>query len=104
LIEGLPSRGEDHRVANERVRVLYSGTVQGVGFRWRVVDSASGRAVTGFVANLQDGRVELVAEGERAELETFLAAVRARMTDLIAAEDAAWSAATGEFREFGVRR
>ena len=91
-------------MANERVRVLYSGTVQGVGFRWRVVDSANGRAVTGYVANLADGRVELVAEGERAEVETFLAAVRARMTDLISGEDAAWSAATGEFREFGVRR
>ena len=91
-------------MANERVRVLYSGTVQGVGFRWRVVDSASGLAVTGFVCNLPDGRVELVAEGARAEVERLLAAVRARMADLIAGEDVAWSAASGEFREFGVRR
>jgi acylphosphatase len=91
-------------MANERVRVLYSGTVQGVGFRWRVVESAGGRAMTGFVSNLRDGRVELVAEGERAELESFLAAVRVRMADLIAGEEFAWSAATGEFREFGVRR
>jgi len=91
-------------VANERARVLYSGTVQGVGFRWRVVDSAKALAVTGYVRNLADGRVELVAEGERDEIERFLAAVRARMADLIAGEDAAWAAATGEFREFGVRR
>jgi acylphosphatase len=88
----------------ERVRVLYSGTVQGVGFRWRVVDSAGGRGVTGFVSNLPDGSVELVAEGERADVEKFLGVVRARMNDLIEDEDAAWSAATGEFQGFGVRR
>ena len=91
-------------MASERVRVLYSGTVQGVGFRWRVVDSASGLAVTGFVSNLPDGRVELVAEGARDDVERLLAEVRARMSDLIADEEVAWSAATGEFREFGVRR
>ncbi len=91
-------------MASERVRVLYSGTVQGVGFRWRVVDSATSLAVTGYVSNRGDGRVELVAEGERVEVERLLASVRARMSDLIAGEDAAWSAATGEFRDFGVRR
>ena len=91
-------------MANERARLLYSGTVQGVGFRWRVVDSAKMFDVTGAVQNLADGRVELVAEGERAEIERFLAAVRTRMADLIAGEAVSWAAATGEFREFGVRR
>jgi acylphosphatase len=89
---------------SERVRVLYTGSVQGVGFRWRVVASAGGLAVTGYVSNLADGRVELVAEGARADVEHLLAEVRARMADLIAGEDVSWSAASGEFREFGVRR
>lgn len=89
---------------NERVRVLYTGNVQGVGFRWRVVDSAHPLAVTGLVRNLPDGRVELVAEGDRAEVDQLLAAVRARMKGLIEDEEAAWSAATGEFREFAARR
>jgi acylphosphatase len=88
----------------ERARVLYSGEVQGVGFRRRVADSARPLAVTGFVQNLKDGRVELVAEGGRAEVEKLLAVVRARMAGLIRSEEAAWSAASGEFREFGVRR
>ena len=88
----------------ERVRVLYSGTVQGVGFRWRVVDCARSVRVTGFARNLPDGRVEVVAEGERAEVERLLAAIRARMEGLIRGEEAAWSAATGEFRDFGVLR
>ncbi len=89
---------------SERVRVLYSGNVQGVGFRWRAVDASRGSAVTGFVRNLPDGSVELVAEGAHEDVERLLASVRARLGDLIAREDAVWSAASGEFREFSVRR
>lgn len=89
---------------DERVRVIYAGTVQGVGFRWRAVDASRGIAAKGFVRNLRDGTVELVAEGAREDVELLLAAVRARLGDLIEREDAVWSAASGEFREFAVRR
>jgi len=89
---------------NERVRVLYSGTVQHVGFRWRTIDASHGIAVTGFVRNLPDGNVELVAEGARADVERLLAAVSARLGYLIARADVSWSAASGEFRSFGVLR
>ena len=61
----------------ERVRVLYSGRVQGVGFRYTTRQIADGLAVAGTVRNLADGRVELLAEGEPAVLERLLAAVRA---------------------------
>ena len=88
----------------ERASVLYSGTVQGVGFRWRAVEASRGLAVTGFVRNLRDGRVELVAEGGRSEVERLLAAVRARLRDLISREDVSWQAASGEFRGFSVLR
>ncbi len=91
-------------MAPERARVLYSGTVQGVGFRWRALEAAQGVPVTGFVRNLTDGRVELIAEGERVDIHRLLESVRVRLGNLIEAEDAAWSAATGEFREFGLRR
>lgn len=91
-------------MANERCRVFYVGTVQGVGFRWRAVDAAHDIAVTGYVRNLVDGRVELVAEGERADVERLLGAVRARMGDLIEKEDVLWARASGEFRGFGVAR
>ena len=84
--------------------MLYSGTVQGVGFRWRVVDAARGIAVTGYVKNLPDGRVELVAEGARADVERLLDAVRTRMRRLIEGEDVAWARASGEFRGFDVAR
>jgi acylphosphatase len=89
-------------MASQRVRVLYGGDVQGVGFRWRAVDAARAFQVAGFVRNLRDGRVELVAEGERAEVERFVAAVADRMAGHIGSADTAWSAPTGEFADFGV--
>ena len=60
-------------------RVLYSGRVQGVGFRYTAQHLAAGYAVAGHVRNLSDGDVELVAEGDAAEVERFLAAVAGRM-------------------------
>jgi acylphosphatase len=87
-----------------RVRVLYTGDVQGVGFRRRAVDVAHGFEATGFVRNLEDGRVELVAEGDRDELDRLLAAVRDRMAGLVRDEETQWTDATGEFADFAIRR
>lgn len=56
--------------------VLYSGRVQGVGFRYTVKQIASGFEVTGWVKNLPDGRVELQAmAADSDELEAFLSAI-----------------------------
>jgi acylphosphatase len=53
--------------------VLYSGRVQGVGFRYSTKRIASGFDVTGWVKNLPDGRVELQAQSlDAEELEAFL--------------------------------
>jgi acylphosphatase len=46
-----------------RMRIFYSGNVQGVGFRYTTKTVATGFEVTGTVRNLLDGRVELIAEG-----------------------------------------
>lgn len=59
-----------------RLRILYSGHVQGVGFRYTVQGVACGFEVVGLVRNLLDGRVELIAEGDRSELEDFRQAIR----------------------------
>jgi acylphosphatase len=59
----------------ERRRVLYRGRVQGVGFRYTTRRIAEGFDVAGYVRNLEDGRVEVVAEGEADQVSTFLAAV-----------------------------
>jgi len=63
----------------EARRVIYSGRVQGVGFRYTTARIAQQRAVTGYVKNLRDGRVELVAEGTHEELNRLLKEIAAAM-------------------------
>jgi acylphosphatase len=60
-------------------RVLYSGHVQGVGFRYTAQGIAERFPVAGYVRNLRNGDVELVAEGPADQVEAFLAAVANRM-------------------------
>ena len=57
--------------------VIYSGRVQGVGFRYSVKQLATGFDVTGWVRNLPDGTVEMRVGGEPAEVEAFVAAIAA---------------------------
>jgi acylphosphatase len=59
-----------------RMHIWYSGRVQGVGFRYQTRNLATGFEVAGTVRNLLDGRVELIAEGSRDELEAFRIAIR----------------------------
>ena len=68
--------------------VYYSGDVQGVGFRATAVQIARMHpTVRGWVRNLTDGRVELLADGNAEAVEAFLADIRSRMADHIASED-----------------
>ena len=64
-------------------RVLYSGRVQGVGFRYTALGIARNHKVVGTVRNCSDGRVELVVQGESEEVQEFLAAVARQMEGYI---------------------
>ena len=87
----------------KRMRVFFSGTVQGVGFRFTAERLARRFPVTGFVRNLEDGRVEVTAEGEEARLVEFLTAIReSGMKDYIRDVEARWSEADGCFTGFGI--
>jgi acylphosphatase len=57
----------------KRVRVLVSGDVQGVGFRWYCHERAVAAGVAGFVRNLPDGRVEAAFEGDDGAVEAMVA-------------------------------
>ena len=84
--------------------MFYSGRVQGVGFRYSVRELACGYEVTGFVSNLADGRVELVAESDEEEAQAFLETIRQSLLgNYIRGEDVTWTAATGEFNRFEIQ-
>ena len=87
------------------MQVYYWGRVQGVGFRYTVKTVATGFDLTGAVRNLPDGRVELVAEGAKGELEAFREAIRdSGLGHFIQKEEATWSDAQQEFRGFEIVR
>ncbi|OWK44479.1 acylphosphatase [Fimbriiglobus ruber] len=84
------------------VNVFYSGRVQGVGFRVTVSHLARQLPVTGWVRNLPDGRVEMHAEGVRADVESLLGKVREYFFDNIRDEAIDWHPASGAYSGFGV--
>ena len=59
--------------------VFYSGHVQGVGFRYSVLQVAKEFEVAGFVSNLADGRVQLEAEGAPREVAAFVDSVQEKL-------------------------
>jgi acylphosphatase len=61
---------------HDRLHVQVSGRVQGVGFRYFTEREASRLGLTGWVRNLPDGSVEIVAEGPRESLEALIGIVR----------------------------
>lgn len=87
-----------------RAEVRVTGRVQGVGFRYSTHSEAAGFAVTGYVRNEEDGSVSIVVEGERNQIEAFLAAVHKRMSGFIRKMDVHWSEATGRWSDFSISR
>ncbi len=83
--------------------VHYSGRVQGVGFRYNAKSVAAGFEVTGTVRNLNDGRVELIAEGQHEELEAFRSAIRdSGLAGFIRDERVTWCDANNDIRGFEI--
>lgn len=60
----------------KRLRIYVSGIVQGVGYRYFTKKKAQEMGVKGYVMNLPDGRVLVVAEGEEQNLEKFLSSLK----------------------------
>jgi acylphosphatase len=110
----LSGRGRPPYIGNQEGRVVaesalvrrevyYSGRVQGVGFRYTVRAIAVGYAVAGYVRNLADGRVQLVAEGPADQVAGLLDEVRTAMGRYVRDAQVTELTATGRLNGFEVR-
>ena len=87
-----------------RARLLISGIVQGVGYRWSCSREAKACGLTGWVRNLPDGRVEAVLQGTREQVERMIkwcyrGPSEAQVSDIaVSYEDA-----LEDFKDFGIR-
>jgi len=86
----------------KRIHAYFSGRVQGVGFRFTTEDIAKDLEVFGWVKNLDDGRVEVVAEAEEETLKDLLSRIKQYFSRYIQEADVEWLPATGEFEDFGI--
>ena len=88
-----------------RAHLFVSGRVQGVFFRDHTRRWASSLGITGWVKNLGDGRVEVLAEGERSKVEDLIARLKEGPPfALVEGVDVDWEEGKGEFADFRVVR
>ncbi len=84
----------------KKLHLYYSGNVQGIGFRYTVLDIALNLKVYGWVKNLSDGRVEVLAESEEDTLTVFLEQINQHFSRYITDIIVDWLPASGEFHDF----
>ena len=88
----------------KRLEAIFKGRGQGVGFRYSVENLSQKFEVKGFVENLRDEHVQVVAEGEETELSAFLLAIRnSHLKNYIRDCEIVWKIPTGEFKDFFIR-
>jgi acylphosphatase len=91
-------------MALKALQAVVEGMVQGVGFRYATIRQARAIGLTGFVRNLDDGRVEVVAEGEEAGLQRLEAWLRRGPSGAyVRAVDSRYEPYRGIYREFTLR-
>ncbi len=91
-------------VLNLQLHALVNGRVQGVGFRYYTLKSARGKNLTGWVRNLRDGRVEVMAEGDQNRLNQLITDLRqGPISSDVDHVEVNFSDAVGEFKDFDVK-
>jgi acylphosphatase len=92
-------------VAREVVRahIFISGHVQGIGFRWWVRRLAQDLQLSGWVRNLSDGRVEVIAEGEKKKLTKLIELIK-KGPEFSKVDEVgvSWKKSSGDFEKFEI--
>jgi len=86
----------------KQVHAYYSGSVQGVGFRFTARSIAEELGVLGWVKNLRDARVEIVAEAPEETIKEFLDKIAHYFSRYIQDTEIDWQPASGEFKDFRI--
>jgi len=87
----------------EGIHVFFSGVVQGVGFRFTARMLASKYKIKGWVMNLSDGRVELAAEGNSEELDSFLEDLQKALKNYIIDYQLEKVSFSGNYKDFQIK-
>jgi len=90
--------------SRKRAHIFYSGRVQGVGFRYAAQDIAMNLGITGWIKNLDDGRVEVVVEGTEEDIKKFLDNIsKGALGRYIKEVVLSWEKPAREFNDFDIR-
>jgi len=87
----------------KQLHLFYSGRVQGIGFRYFVLNIASQLKISGWVKNLDDGRVEIIAQASEDILKNFLQEINQQFCGSIKDSNTEWLPASGELSGFQIK-
>lgn len=87
----------------KRYEIVFSGLVQGVGFRFSARNLATKHKIKGWVLNLSDGGVKLLAEGSREDLDNFLHDLRDEFKRYIVDYIFQEKEASGNYEDFQIK-
>ncbi len=87
----------------KQIHIVYTGRVQGVGFRYTTEEIANNLGILGWVKNLRNGQVEVVAQGEEEILNTFLQEIKDHFSGYIKNIDIQYEEIIEVFSEFIIK-
>ena len=89
----------------KRTHIIVDGYVQNVGFREYVHKETFDNGISGYVKNLDTGKVEIIAEGREGDLQTLITRINITHYPIAVTEcNVTWQKATGEFKKFEIIR
>ncbi len=86
-----------------RHQITYSGNVQGVGFRWKVLQISKSYSISGYVQNLANGKVQLLVEGELNEVEAMCKKVRVELRSYWVTTEQENKPGVSHYKSFSIR-